>query len=236
MDMKFSVEIESFRKISRIKDAWSGEDYKTLLYSMGLEDGLDAMNPDELKEMCLMSLNDFKPEEAARFVLTYLFNEEITEGKIDQLSHQMSEDSMWEEYSDYSFHKRFFNAYGLLREAFNGIFTEPTGVEFTVKIISQEKDSFDVFEEYPQAPIVRLLSCGLDAGEILNRLYDEQIAGDTFEESKAIVWELEETSRTDGEVKYNIISSQFWFGGLADVSQFDGHTHADLPGKTKEAS
>ncbi len=234
MDVKFRVEIESFQKISKIDNAWSNEDYKSLLFLMGLEDGLDTMNITELKEMCLMSLNDYKPEEAAKFVLTHLFNEEITEGKIDQLSHQMPEESMWEEYSDYFFHKRLFNAYGLLREAFNGIFTKPTGVEFTVSIHSTDKDDLCVFEESPHASIVRLLSCGLDANEILNRLYDEQMAGDTFKESEAIVWELEKVSSIDQEVKYKIISSELWFGELADVSQFEAHSHADTLVKTKE--
>lgn len=234
MDVKFDVEIVSFKKISKIENAWGAEDYKALLSLMDLDDGLDSMNPDELKEMCLMSLNDFKPEEAAEFVLTHLFNEEMTEGKINQLSHQMPDESMWEEYPDYSFHKRFFNAYGLLREALPGVFTKPTGVEFTVNITAREKDAFDILEESPHASIARILSCGLGEGEILNRLYDEQIAGDTFKESKAIVWELEETARTEKEAKYKIISSEFWFGELAEVRHFEAHAHADTRGKKKE--
>lgn len=234
MDVKFRVEIDSFQKISKIDNAWSHEDYKSLLSLMGLDDGFDTMDMSELKEMCLMSLNDFKPEEAAKFVLSHLFNKEITEGKIDQLSHQMPEESMWEEYSDYFFHKRLFNAYGLLREAFNGIFTKPTGVEFNVTVHSADKDDLCVFEKAPHAPIVRLLSCGLDANEILNRLCDEQIEGDTFKESEAIIWELEKVSHSNQEVKYKIISSELWFGGLEDVSQFEAHTHADSLVKTKE--
>jgi hypothetical protein len=125
------------------------------------------------------------------------------------------------------FHKRLFDAYGLLREAFNGIFKQPTGVEFTVKITSQEKDGFNVFKESPHSSLVRLLSCGLDGGVILNRLYDKQISGDTFEESKGILWAIEDVSDSDQEVKFKLISSEFWFAGLADVSQFAAHTHAD---------
>lgn len=236
MDLKFRVKIESFKKISKIENAWCNEDYKGLLSLMGLDDGLDAMNISELKEMCLMSLNDFKPEEAAEFVLTHLFNEELTEGKINQLSHQMPEESMWEEYPDYFYHKRLFNAYGLLREAFNGIFSKPTGVEFTFSIAGHDKDDFHVFKESPHASIVRLLSCGLDQSEILNRLCDEQIAGNTFKEAEAIAWELEEVARTDQEVKYRFISSELWFGGFEDVSQFEAYTHADTLGKNKENS
>jgi len=190
MQEKFNVEVVSFQKISEIENTWNTEDYKVLLSLMDLDEGLDSLEPSELKEMCLMSLNDFEPDEAAKFVLTYLFEDEITEGKIDQISRQMPEGHLWEEYSDCLFHKRFFDAYGLLREAFNGIFAQPMGVELTVNITSENKDSFIVFKESPHAALVRLLSCGLDAGEIINRLYDEQIAGDQFEEAKGIIWDL----------------------------------------------
>ncbi len=233
MQNAYRVDVISFKKISEIENTWNAEDYKALLSLMDMADGLDSMNPSELKEMCLMSLNDFEPHEAAKYVLTYLFKEEITEGKIEQLSHQMPENRMWEESSDYLFHKRLFDAYGLLREAFNGIFKQPTGVEFTVKITSQEKDTFNDFKESPHSVLVRLLSCGLDAGEILNRLYDKQIAGDKFEESKGILWDIEDVSDTDQEVKYKLISSEFWFGGLADVSQFEADTHADSNDETQ---
>ncbi|MGB3209181.1 MAG: hypothetical protein WBB19_00605 [Desulforhopalus sp.] len=233
MDGKFSVEVVSFQKISKIENSWSTEDYKALLTLMDMDDGVDSMKPDEIKEMCLMSLNDFEHGDAAKYVLTYLFKDEATEGKIDQLSHQMPEDRLWEEYSDSLFHKRLFNAYGLLREAFNGIFTKPTGVEFTVKITTQNKNNFDLLKASPHAALVRLLSCGLDKGDILNRLYDEQIDGDTFEQSKGILWEMEDVSGTGNNLQYKVISSEFWFGGLANVSQFDGHVHADSQDEPK---
>lgn len=112
MQNKFVVAVASFQKISEIENAWGTDDYKALLSLMAFEDELDEMTPGELKEMCLISLNDFKPAEAAKFVLNHLFQDEvaketITEGKIDQLSHQMVESSLWEEYPDPSFHKRF---------------------------------------------------------------------------------------------------------------------------------
>lgn len=232
MKKKFGVDVVSFQKISGVDNSWGPHDYKGLLFLMGLEDGLETLNPDELREMCLMSLNDFKPAEAAKFVLSHLFkddvtNETITEGKIDQLSQQMAESSLWEAYSDPSFHKRFFDAYGLLREAFNGIFAQPTGVRFTVNITSQDKEAFGVFEGSHQPALVRLLSGGLDQGEILNRLYNEQLAGERFEEARSILWDSQEVLHTDQEVRYEVISSEFWFGGLADVSHFEAETHAD---------
>ncbi len=235
MPKNFSVNIDSFQKISVIENAWKPDDYKALLSLMELDEGFESMSASEIQEMCLMSLNDYEPDEAAKYVLTYLFGREITEGKIDQLSHQMAEDCMWEEYSDPFFHKRLFDAYGLLRSAFNGVFPKPTGVQFTVSVTSQNPVALTVFQKSPHAPLVRLLAGGLDEGEILNRLYDEQISGDTFEEAKGILWELKEDLHTDQKVKYTIISSTLWFGALAGVDHFEAQTHPDTTKKIENA-
>lgn len=177
--------------------------------------------------MCLMSLNDFEHHESAKFLLTHMFKDEITEGKIDQLSHQMIENKLWEEHADSAYHLSFFNAYGLLRKAYNGIFKEPTGVKFTIKITAKHKESFEIFESSLHAVIVRLLSKGLDETAILIRLYQEQIHGESFPDAKNILWILKEVSITEEERKYEITSSDLWFGKLEEVKGFAAKAHAD---------
>lgn len=227
MQTGFDVKITSFKNISRIEGAWTDEDYKALLEMMGLDDGLDDLAGAELAEMCYMSLSDFEPNESARFVLSYLFPDDFTEGKLDQLSHDMPEERLWEEFSDSQYHHKLFNAYGLLRRAFNGTFTEPTGVQFTVAITTSKPENFEVFADAPNAPMVRLLAGAMDERMILNRLYADQISGDQFTEADGILWKLELISITDMESQYAVTSSAFWFSGLEDIDSFEGKTHAD---------
>jgi hypothetical protein len=215
-------------KISEIENAWMADDYKALLSMMDIsEDELGGMSTSELKEMCLMSLNDFDHHESAKFLLTHIFKDEITEGKIDQLSHQMVEAKLWEEHADPAYHTSLFNAYGLLREAYNGIFKEPTGVKFTIKIIANDKDSFEIFDQSLHAVIVRLLSNGLDESAILNRLYEEQISGGSFPDAKNLLWSLIEISIKEKERQYEITSSDLWFGELEEGLSFEAKAHAD---------
>ena len=229
MNKEFNVEILSFLKISETKNAWMADDYKALLSMMDMhEDELGGMSESELKEMCLMSLNDFEHHESAKFLLTHIFKDEITEGKIDQLSHQMIENKLWEEHADSAYHRSLFNAYGLLREAYNGIFKEPTGVKFTVKITANKNDSFEIFDSSLHAVIVRLLANGLNEAAILNRLYEEQIKGDSFPAAKNILWILKELSITEEERQYEITSSDLWFGELEERVTFDAKAHADV--------
>ena len=229
MNKEFNVDILSFMKIAEIENAWMADDYIALLSMMGiLEDELGGMSESELKEMCLMSFNDFEHNESAKFILTHIFKNEITEGKTEQLSHQMAENRLWEEHADPAYHKSIFNAYGLLRKAYNGTFTEPSGVKFTIKITLNKNGSFEMFDSSIYSAIVRLLSNKLGETAILNRLYEEQINGEKFPGAKNIIWILKEISITEEERQYEITSSYFWFGELEEVASFDANTHADV--------
>ena len=229
MSKEFKVDILSFQKISKIENAWVADDYKALLAMIDIdEDELGGMSESELKEMCLMSFNDFDADESAKLLLTHIFKDEITEGKIDQMSHQMVDNNLWEEHADPAFHLSLFNAYGLLREAYNGIFAVPTGLKFTIKVTAAKNDSFEIFEPSLDAVIVRLVSNGLHESAILNRLFEEQISGDNFPDAKNILWILKELSTTDTERQYEITSSDLWFGELEDVTSFEADAHADV--------
>ncbi|PKH01255.1 hypothetical protein CXF72_17740 [Psychromonas sp. MB-3u-54] len=235
MNKEFNVEILSFLKISEIENSWVADDYKALLSMIDMgEDELGGMSESELKEMCLMSLNDLEAHESAKLLLTHIFKNEITAGKIDQISHQMLEKNLWEVHADPAYHMSLFNAYELLRKAYNGTFTEPTGVKFTIKISADEKQSFDIFDGSLHAVIVRLLANGLQESAILNRLFEEKINGENFPEAKSILWILKELSTTDNERQYEITSSYLWFGELEDVTRFDADAHPDRKEEDQE--
>jgi hypothetical protein len=226
MTAQFNVQIGSFRKINKILNAWSNKDYLQLMAIMGLNDGLDDMEESELREMCMMSLNDLEATEAAKIVLTHLFTE-LAEGKIDQLSNDMIGDRMWEEYSDCLLHEGFFSAYALLREAFNGVFAEPTGVEFTVNVTATDADDLSIFDQSLHASMVRLLASGLSPDVLLHRLFEDQITGTQFPEATGILWQLESVTSEGLSRQFKMVSSDFWFGQLANIEMFEASAHAD---------
>ena len=235
MSKEFNVKILSFQKISEIENVWGADDYKALLSMIDIdEDELGGMGESELKEMCLMSFTDFDADKSANLLLTHIFKDAITAGKIDQMSHQMVDNNLWEEHADPAYHMSLFNAYGLLRQAYNGTFTEPTGVKFTIKITADKKDSFEIFEPSLDAVIVRLISDGMNESAILNRLFEEQINGNSFPGAKNILWILKELSKTETERQYEITSSYLWFGELEDVASFEANAHADANEEDEE--
>ncbi|MBV7317570.1 hypothetical protein [Shewanella sp. NIFS-20-20] len=67
-----------------------------------------------------MSLNELSPKDTAKFFIAQLFGDEVTQGKIVQISNDTQGDRLWEKYLNGLFHQRFYSAYAILREAFSG--------------------------------------------------------------------------------------------------------------------
>jgi hypothetical protein len=59
--------------IGKIQNVWSSKVYRALMSIIDFDDDVDAMEAAELREVCMMSLNDLEPAEAAKVVLTHLF-------------------------------------------------------------------------------------------------------------------------------------------------------------------
>lgn len=226
MQPKFTVQIDSFQKIQKIDNAWSDADFKAMLALMGFDEDVDAMSSSELREMCMMSFNDVSHQEAAAIVLTHLFPE-LTEGKVDQLSHDMLDERAWEQYPNCLYHESLFNAYALLREAFNGTFAQPTGVALTLTVKGSDEDDMAIFDTSPQSAMVRLLANGQSEDALIHRLYEDQIQGDKFPEAPGIVWQLQQVADNGASRQFSLLSSAFWFGDFEDVDAFEASSHAD---------
>ena len=133
MKNSFRVKRLAFQIIQELPHSWTNNQYKELLEVMEYSD-ISEISTEDLEEMCLMSLNDFEPEEAAKIVLQYVFSNRLKNGQILNLSNEMLEEKMWEEYADLSMHEEFFNVNQLLYRAFGGQFPNPEAVKFQVSI------------------------------------------------------------------------------------------------------
>lgn len=226
MNTSFKVELLKFISIQELPNSWNDQNYVDLLTLMDFGD-TSELEPNELKEMCLMSLTDNEPEDAAKLVMEYIFKDRLTKGQIDNLSNEMLDEKIWEEYADLSMHEEFFNVNQLLYEAFNGKFPQPEAVRFQAKITGDDKDGFLVFNSFAEAPLLRLLVSGMPENTLIFRLFEEQVAGDRFTDAKDIIWQLKIDKASENERLVEVISSSYWFHDLKYVTAFEGETHAD---------
>jgi hypothetical protein len=226
MKKTFAVTRVNFKTITELPDYWTEPKYLDLLELMDF-DNPGSLDKSEIRDMCLMSLTDNEPEDAAKIVLTYVFGKILNKGQIDNLSNEMLEEKLWEEYADLSLHEAFFAVHQLLYNAFEGTFPNPEAISFKVRIQETEKNGLSIFDRYPEAPLVRLLVGGLPDNNVIHRLFDDKIDGEAFPEAKDILWQLNLLKNETGELTAEVISSHYWFKDLKYVDTFDAETHPD---------
>ncbi|GAB3638632.1 hypothetical protein GCM10027422_42220 [Hymenobacter arcticus] len=220
----FTVERLSFQHLSELPNAWQNADYLALLQQLDY-DNPEALAPAELKEMCQMAITDLEPAAAAEAVLTYLFADELKDGQIEQLAHQMETEKLWEENPKLELHEGFFNATQLLYDAYNGKFPHPQAVEFKVKITAADPADLATLDTEPALPLLRLLAPGLSDSALLHRLFGDQLAGGEFPEAPSILWQITPSDKTAGSVVFDVISSDYW---MEDFKYADTY-EASLP-------
>lgn len=233
MNTVCKAEITDFQTLLALPNYWENQKYKELLGVLDYGDVSEI--PDaELKEMCYMSIADKEPEEAVKLVLGYVFGERLNDGQIDNLSNEMREEKMWEEYPEISYHEDFFNSGQILYDAFNGKFPHPEAVEFEVKITSDKLQELLVEEKISEAALIRLLAQGMPENTLINRLFTEQLSGGSFEEASNIIWQMTTKLQPDSIALVKVISSKYFFHDLKYVETFEGKTYNDEPAKEED--
>ncbi|WP_417370759.1 hypothetical protein [Gelidibacter japonicus] len=196
--MNYHMVINSVKTVEEFTDAWTNVDYLELLDRFGFPDG-EKSKPEDLEELLFMAISDFEGPEAAAILLDYKLSEHLTEGQIEQMSHDMILDKISEEYSDISLHHDLFNINQLLFKAYNGTFpsAKATIVEFEIT------PNQDVSKEV----VLKILDKTLANNNIIKRLYADQLEGkEAFDEADDIVWEL----KNIGGNSYIMTTSEYW--------------------------
>jgi len=220
------VRIVDFSTLREIEGARSGDDFAALLDAMEFGDTA-GMSADELREMCVMSLQDRRPEEAAELILKHDLGDRLRDGQIRNIASEMLDDKMWEEYSDMSLHERLFNVGSLLYEAFPRAFPEPDVVRVRLEVVAvNEAGRAELTRASRESFLVRLLADGMDAGSVLHRLFDEQLAGRPFPEAETIVWTARIDPVDERTAKVDVISSGYWLDALGGVESYESSARA----------
>ncbi|WP_157474525.1 hypothetical protein [Dyadobacter sp. Leaf189] len=220
---QFKVKVLSFSQIQKLPGSWEKTDLINLLNAMDYDNPAEIKD-SELKEMCMMSLTDFEPEEAAKIVLDYTIADRLTDGQIQNLSHEILTEKLWEEYPELHLHPDLFRSTQLLYEAFNGKFPRAEAVRFSIEI----EGDVTIFDKDPEAPILRILAAGMSDRSLVKRLFPDQLEGERFEEAKDILWQLNLVSRSKTAVTYDIVSSEYWLGDIKYADSYEAEAHADV--------
>jgi len=198
--MKYSLKITTIKSVDELEGSWKDADFKALLTRFDYADA-DKLNKDELKDFLFMAISDYEPDEAATIVLDYKLSGILTDGQIDNLSHEMQREKVSENYSDISVHKILFDINQLLYKAYNGKFPKAIAnvIDFEMRA---END-----EEITKAIVLQSFAIGLSDRNLIIRLFKDQLEGKVpFPEAEGILWNLE----SKGNAQYQVTTSEKW--------------------------
>lgn len=185
--MKYKIEIKNVQTVDEITTYWTKEDYIQLLGKFDYPDAEDS-GAENLRELLFMAISDFEPAEAAKIVLDYKLGEHLTEGQIDQISNDMLNDKVCEEYPEMELQQALFHVNQLLFKAYNGKFPSSSATIIETSITSLDGNDSPLTKEM----LLRLFNEGLSDRNIVKRLFEEQMNGNTgFPEAENIIWDVQ---------------------------------------------
>ncbi len=227
MKPKFALVVEEFRVIREIEGSWTSDDFKKLLELMEFEQAAETSDED-LREFCLMSLQDLKPRDAARLVLGHRLGDSLNAGQIENVSHEMLDEKLWEEFADVALHERMFHVGSLLHQVSPGSFPVPDAVCVQLVVTAENGPARELLAgSINESLVVRLIADGMDDSSTLRRMFGEQLSGNAFPEADKIIWTIAVTTESADVRRIEIVSSGLWLDALRDTRSFDSAAHAD---------
>lgn len=224
MKTEFDVTITAIDVLRDIADAWQPQHFTAMLNDMDYGE-TSGMSPTELREMCLLSLQDLEPAEAAAVVLRCRFGDRLREGQVRNCSHEMLDEKHWEQYAEMSFHEDFFHVGSLLYEAFPREFPTPDAAHVCLNVKARDSVGKQILQsEVDETFVVRLLADGMSDAAVLHRLFEDQIAGGPFPEAESIIWSFQQERTEDNTLTLNVLSSGYWLDALNDVESYVSDT------------
>jgi len=230
MGHDFHVEILSFSNLQEIDGAWTPVDFAALLDETEFGDRSEIAEAD-LREMCIMSLQDLDPEKAAYVVLKHVLGDALRDGQLHNMANEMLDEKLWEEYVDPACHERLFNVGSLLYAAMPRTFPKPDAVCLKLEATAGNPTAGALLTAAPkEAFLVRLLADGMDDHAVLHRLYGEQLAAKSFPSADQVVWIVRTDATNDDAMTIEVIGSGYWLDALERTQSYDSNAYADDAG------
>ncbi|MDR7129348.1 hypothetical protein J2X69_001685 [Algoriphagus sp. 4150] len=200
--MNYHILINSVNTVEQLAEAWSNQDLIQLLDRFGFPDASKS-KPEELNELLSLAITDFEPAEAAAILLTYKLSEELNEGQIEQISHDMLLDKISEEYPEIHLHHQLFNINQLLYHSYNGKFPNAKATVVEFQMLGTDKGTEEITKEI----VLKAFQHTLNDSNIIKRLFTDHLESKVpFHEADSIIWELTKT----GDDQYKLTTSEYW--------------------------
>ena len=236
MTTRFEVTVLEFSVLTELADEWGASDFVALLEKMEYGD-TTGMSDSDLREMCLLSLQEREPALAAALVLEHDLGSDLRKGQIIQLAHRMVEEKLWEEYPDLALHERLFHVASLMYAAFPRDFSEPDAVRVSLEVAAGNAEAKAILSQpLDESFVVRLIADGMPARAVLHRLFGDPLSGSSFPEASSIVWTVRGETLGEDRLQLEVLSSGYWLDALRETRTYASTAYPDdVPDEAEDA-
>ncbi len=218
---KFRIEVGEIEELSELPDSWHASDYVNILEELDY-DGAASIAAYELRDMCLMSLQELAPPEAAEVLLKYKFGTELSDGQIRNYGIESQHERLWEQSADLEHHHRMFEVASLLNAVNENEFPTPDALRVSFLVHASDAATLDWFEDgTDRSQLVSMLSAGMDDSAILNRLFGEDIAAGKIPDADSIIWLVSVEPAEKNTCRLQITTSAYWLDGIRETEAFE---------------
>jgi hypothetical protein len=224
---RYEVRVIRFDVLEQLDGAWVNDDFLALLDAMEYGDTA-TISSDELRDMCVLSLQDLEPRAAAALILRHKLGNLLSDGEIRNMSNEMLDEKLWEEHADMTLHEALFNIGSLLYLAFPLTCPEPDAVRVKLAVSAVNAPARAALSgTLSESFVVRLLGDGMDRNAVLHRRFGEQLVGSAFPEADKVIWTVCSQSAGEHAVEVEVVSSGYWLDALRDTLAYESHAYPD---------
>lgn len=224
---RYCVSVRSFTELEELEGSWTSADFLRVLEELEFEDAA-KLPESELRDMCILALQDREPAEAAAVLLAHRLGDALEPGQIQNASQEMLDEKLWEEYADMELHERMFHVGSLLYQAFPGSVPVPDAVEVRLELKAEDADGERVLAKpLHESLLVRLLADGMPDSATLNRLFGEAVGGQAFPEAESIAWTVEAEPVDARTLNVSVTGAGYWLDALRGTVSYGSSAKAD---------
>ncbi len=224
---RYRIDVRSFTEVQEIEGSWTPADFRQVLDALDFGDTSDVAEAD-LRELCLLALQDREPAEAAAVLLAHKLGDALGKGQRQNVSHEMLDEKLWEEYADMHLHERFFHVGSVLHQAFPRVVPLPDAVEVRLEVRAEDVEGERVLAgTLHESLLVRLLADGMPESATLRRMFGDALRGARFPEAESIAWIVTQQHVDARIAELRIIGSGYWLDALRQTKSYGSSARAD---------
>ena len=172
----------------------------------------------------MLALRDLELGDAASTVLGYKFRNRLSKGQIQDMSHDLATQRLWEEYQDIGIQKSLYDCTLLFNKANLLKFPRTDAMQCELEVLVENEPARCAFQKIDKALIIRILADSMGDNAVLRRLFDDQLKQGPFTESEDIAWSFRQVVGDTG-TRLTVISSCYWLKPLNEISEYTSYAY-----------